>query len=246
VCALLCAAPFRAQSPTQDSPLPAPQDKIRSAVVELLAVGPGGHGKNRECEATGFLVSEEGYILTSAHFVEEARNCLAGSQSARILARPATPHSSVGSAVSCGLVSFDELHDLALLKAARPLFAGPTEDRTNSLSLDPAGVEDGTEVVVTGHPGFSWQPLTKTGRMVRHATLPLSDAPTASSQVLILDVSLSKGNSGSPVCRINDGSVVAIVSRKDLLRPSQTVAVPIRYAIQMLDRAGVKWHTTGN
>jgi serine protease Do len=213
-------------------------------VVELVAVGPSDHGKNRECEATGFLISEEGYILTNAHVVDQAQKCLAGSQSARILARPATPHPSVGSAVSCRLASLDELHDLALLKADRPFFHDPGEAIVSFLPLDPSEIEDGTAVAVTGHPAFAWQPLTLRGRVVRHATLPLSDATSAASQVLILDIALGRGASGSPFYLPADGRVVGIVVRKGSLRASQTVAVPIRYAIEMLDGAGVKWHAS--
>jgi S1-C subfamily serine protease len=242
MCVLLGAATLSGQAARLKSSPTDAQERVRRAVVELLAVGPGDRGNNRECEATGLLINEEGFILTNAHVVEQARECLAGSPSAKILARPATPDPSVGSAVSCDVVSLDELHDLALLKAERPLFDDLAEAGMNYLALDLADVEDGAEVAVTGHPAFAWQPLTQSGRVLRHATLALSDTTTAESQVIILNIALRKGNSGSPVYRANDGSVVGIVERKDLRHPSQSVAVPIRYAIEMLDRTGVKWH----
>lgn len=239
LCALLLSATILAQARAQNSPS---SERIRRAVVELLAVGPGEKGKNRECGATGFLVNAQGYILTNAHVVEEARHCLEGSPGAKLLAKPATPHPSVGNAVSCNLVGLDELHDLAVLKAERPLFETSTQNENNFVLLSPAEVEEGAEVAVTGHPAFAWQPLTQSGRVAGQGSLPLSDHSAATSKVLILDIALRKGTSGSPVYRPADGGVVGIVERKDVLRPSHTVAVPIRYAIEMLDRAGVEWH----
>ncbi len=218
-----------------------PAGRVAGAVVELLAVGPGGEGKNLECGATGFLINSEGYILTNAHVVEEARRCLAGASGAKILAKPASPHPSVGKAVSCNVVKLDELHDLALLKTERPLFADPAEAESNVAPLHAAEIDDGTEVAVAGHPEFTWQARIQTGRIVRHDKVALSDSSSMPSEVLIVDIALRKGNSGSPVYLAPDGGVVGIAERKDILRPSQAVAVPVRYAIELLDRAGIEW-----
>jgi serine protease Do len=217
-------------------------DRVRKAVVELLAVGPGQNGQNRECEATGFIVNAQGYILTNAHVVEEAQECLKGSTGTRILAKHLTAHPSIGRAVSCDLVSLDDIHDLALLKAERPLFDTSDSNEKTFVELSRVEVEEGAELAVTGHPEFAWRPLTRSGRLVQHGTLNLSDQNSISSEVLILDIPLRKGNSGSPVYRPENGGVVAVVERKDLQRPSRTVAVPILYAIKLLERAGVAWH----
>jgi S1-C subfamily serine protease len=82
------------------------------AVVQLLAVGPGAGDKNRECSATGFFINAAGYILTNAHVVEEARDCLSGSAEAKIVAKFGGSDSQA-EAVSCDLVGTDEAHDLA-------------------------------------------------------------------------------------------------------------------------------------
>ena len=226
---LLFVILLRAQVPT---PPAAPFD-YSHAIVELIAIGPGEHGKNRECQATGFLVDEDGDILTNAHVVDEARNCLAGATPQRILAKPATAEPSAAEAVSCDIVSVDALHDLALLKAQRPL--GKV-----FFTLDPSEVQPGTEVSVTGHPAFAWHAQTQTGRVVGIGSVALSDSSSAKSDVLVLDIPLLKGASGSPVYRVSDGSVVGVIERKDLQHPGRTIAVPIRYAIELLDRAGVK------
>jgi S1-C subfamily serine protease len=212
-------------------------------VVELLAIGPGRNGQSRECGATGFLVNEDGYILTNAHVVEQARQCLAGSPGAKILARPASGSATVGRAVSCDVVTLDDLHDLALLKTVRPLFADSTQIQEAVARLVAGEVADGARVGVTGHPAFAWRPLTQFGQVIQHASLALSDHNSEPSQVLILNIELHRGNSGSPVYLVPSGGVIGIAERRDILHASRTIAVPMRYAIELLDRTGVKWHS---
>ena len=226
---MLCA-----QAPSS-KPRAASGDHLQ-AIVELIAIGPGEHGKNRECQATGFLVNEDGYILTNAHVVDEARNCLAGATPQRMLAKPVTAEPSTAEAVSCDVVIVDDLHDLAVLKARRPL-------GREYFPLESAEVENGTEVAVTGHPAFAWHAETRAGRVVGRGSMALSDTSSAKSDVLVVDIPLLKGASGSPVYRTSDESVVGVIERKDLQHPGRTIAVPIRYAIELLDRAGVKWHS---
>jgi serine protease Do len=213
------------------------------AVVQLLAIGPGGGDKNRECSATGFLVSPEGYILTNAHVMEEAQRCLGRNPHARILAKLAASESRTAKAISCDLVGLDELHDLAVLRTERP--PTPAGQPVAYALLEPREVEEGTPVVVIGHPVFAWQPITQAGKVVRRATMGLSDRNTTKSDVLILDISLRPGNSGSPVYDAGGHGVVGVVVSQDPSLPSHTVAVTIRDAIDLLDRYGVNWHAAG-
>jgi serine protease Do len=209
-----------------------------AAVVQLLAVGPGEQGKNRECSATGFLVNEEGYILTNAHVVEDARRCLAASPGTKIMAKLAQAGGRAARAVSCDVVGLDDLHDLAVLRAERPPSA---EERPGFVRLDPAEVTDGTPVAVTGHPAFAWHPATQHGEVMRRTTLGLSEKSAEKSTILVLDIPLERGASGSPVY-VESGGVVGVVERQNPSRPSETVAVPIRYAIELLNRHAVRWY----
>ncbi len=248
---LFAAALLLAQSQSQSSLAQIGRADISRAVVELLALGPGNQGKNRECQATGFLVNEDGYILTNAHVVDEARDCLASTPNEHILAKPLTAEPTMADAVPCDLVVSDEIHDLALLKAQRPLHrhasqSGPSPAtpvaEQDYLPLDATLPEDGTEVAVSGHPAFAWHAETRSGRIVGHESLALSGKDSEKSEIFYLDIRLLKGSSGSPVYRPSDGSVVGIVERKDLQHPGRTIAVAVRYAIELLERAGAKWH----
>ena len=209
-----------------------------AAVVQLLAIGAGSGDQNKECAATGFLVNEDGYILTNAHVVEDARRCLAGSSGAKIVAKFAAPSARSATAVSCDVMAMDELHDLAFLRTERTL--SPDAAR-NFAVLDARDVAVGTAVAVTGHSAFAWQPITQKGTVVRRILLSLSDTSAEKSAVMILDVPLQRGASGSPVY-LESGAVVGVITRRNPSRPAETVAVPIGFAIELLNRNRVGWH----
>lgn len=228
-----------AQGPTVAAP--SESESMTRVVVQLLAIGPGGNGNNRECSATGFVVNEEGYILTNAHVIERARTCLAASPGARIMAKLAGPDSRVATAFSCELVGLDDLHDLAVLKIERPPPARAGSGEAAFALLNPSRVAVGTVVAVTGHPGFAWQPVTQAGKIIRSGKLRLSEKSAEASEVILLDIPLQVGSSGSPVYLEAGGGVVGVVESQSPSRPSETVAVPIRYAIELLDRHGVRW-----
>jgi S1-C subfamily serine protease len=231
----LAFAALPQENPARESPAAEP---AVAAVVQLLAIGPGEQGKNRECSSTGFLVNEEGYILTNAHVVEDARRCLAASPETKIVAKLPGAKLRAIPAVSCDVIGLDDLHDLAVLKTERPLAA---EAHPGFLPLNPAEVADGTPVSVTGHPAFAWHPTTLHSKVIRRTTLALSDRSAEKSDAFVLDIPLKRGASGSPVY-VESGGVVGVVERQNPSRPWETVAVPIRYAIELLNRQGVRWH----
>ncbi|MFB3921295.1 MAG: serine protease [Terriglobia bacterium] len=220
----------------EHSPSGLPRANVEASVVQLLAIGPGSGDKNHTCAATGFMVNEDGVILTNAHVVEDARRCLAASPTGKIVAKFPAPGKRTATAVSCDVVALDDLHDLALLKPERPI-----ERAHAHAALDVREPAAGTAVSVTGHSASAWQPITQKGTILRRGQLPLADNDPEKTEVLILDIPLQRGASGSPVY-LDSGAVVGIVSRQNPSRPSETVAVPIRYAIDLLDLQGLRWH----
>ncbi len=209
----------------------APPDPAR-AVVQLLAIGPGAGDKKQECAATGFLVSPEGYILTNAHVVEDARRCLASSPGGKILAKFGPGDGRSAEAVSCDVVAIDEDHDLAVLKTEAPI---PANFRSAPLLLRRESVPVGTHVWVTGHPTFRWQAKTFSGRIVSTGSMALAGASRPATEILVLDIALQRGASGSPVY-LESGEVVGIVSRRGCPNVLETVAVQASGAIEFLER----------
>ena len=244
----------------QNSPapsLPSLSEPVVAAVVQLLAVGPGAGGQNHDCAATGFLVNEDGYILTNAHVVEKSEECLAQSPGAKIVARlanlkPSRPHAAgddtvqpsgaASPAVSCDIVGIDDVHDLAVLKTERPFRTGAPGGLRPYVFLEPTPVTSGAEVKVTGHPAFTWVALTQSGRILARKSLLLFNQNAEPTEMLMMDIPLKRGNSGSPVYLESNGGVVGVVERQDTSDKANTLAVPIRYAVDLLNRFGVKWH----
>jgi serine protease Do len=220
-----------------------PGELVMGAVVQLVAVGPGEKEQNRDCAATGFLINEEGYLITNAHVVEAAHRCLEKAPGAKILAKLAVNDARTAPAVPCEVIGMDVPNDLALLRTERPLQASSGGGPSYAL-LDARAVAVGTEVNVTGYPALSWQPVTQTGHAIWIGAIRLEDTGNNShpaSAALIVDIHLRPGSSGSPVYRA-DGGVIGVVDKRDSLRPSYSDAVAIRYAIELAERHGVRWH----
>jgi serine protease Do len=206
-------------------------------VVELLAVGPGAEGKNRECAATGFLVNADGYLVTNAHVVEDLEHCLGEVPDGKILAKFSAPGETIARGFSCDVVGVDEVHDLAVLRMIRPLAPATTTYTT----LDSQELPVGTAVSVTGHPEFAWQPLTQFGQVVWRGAYRLGPKSAATTEVFVVNIPLRRGNSGSPVY-LESGGVVGVVVQSDEMRRAHSVAISIRHVIELLNGYGVKWH----
>lgn len=249
-----------AQNPSASNVSPS-TDAVTPAVVQLLAVGPGSKGQNQECAGTGFLVNEDGYILTDAHVMEKGRECLAQTPGAKMVARLAAARGShsqapsrdglrsgaeSGPAVECDVLAVDDVHDLAVMKADHPLRASDAGAAVPYVRLDSADVPSGTRVRVTGHPTFAWVAQTQGGEIIGRKNLALFDGSADQTEMLVLNFSLKYGSSGSPVYREANGGVVGIVERRNTAVEWQTLAVPIRYAIDLLNRQGVKWYAAPN
>jgi S1-C subfamily serine protease len=217
---------------------------VASAVVELVAIGPGPSDQTSVCSGTGFLVNGDGYLVTSAHVVAEAQRCLAGSAGAKILARPLSPPPRVSLAGACEVAALDQVHDLAVLKLSRPLGKEDSSATGAFVSLYPGDTEPGTSIGVRGHPSLAWQARIQEGHVTLVERLPLSETSAELSQVLVLDIALEKGASGSPVYRLADGAVVGVVEQRDALRPDWTVAASIDDAIDLLERYQIRWHAS--
>ncbi len=236
---------FRSFAGAQE-PGSARHDPVTRAVVQLLAIGPGGIESNRECGGTGFFVNEGGFILTNAHVFEEAQSCLARGPGAKILAKLSMPGARTATAVSCDLVGLDDVHDLAVIRAERSPLADSAGEQPPFLLLDTLEAPLRTRVAVTGHPLFAWEPVTQSGEIIGRESLRVSDTSPNPAEVLVLDIPLRPGNSGSPVYLADTGSVVGIVERQEPLHSLQTVAVPVQYAIELLNRHGVMWYASPN
>ena len=243
---LLCALSFLAPAQAPNPQWPAEADASRNvaeAVVELLAVGPGPAGASRECNATGFLVNDEGYLLTNAHVVDTFRKCREADGDNEILAKLAGPLNKTAAAAVCDVIAVDEVHDLAILRAEVSPGRLPQPLRA-FVSLDGREVDAGSRVKVTGHTGSAWQAVTQSGRILREGTMQFAENNSEKTSTLIVNIPLELGASGSPVYDPETGGVIGIIEGRDVREPASSIAVPIRNVILLLDRFHVPWHKT--
>jgi S1-C subfamily serine protease len=246
LCLLVCSSPTligQSSQAEESVKAPPPDNSVLPSVVQLVAVGPASKELNRECSATGFLIDEEGYLITAEHVVEAAKGCLEKAPGAKILAKLTISGPRTAEAVPCDVVGIDAANDLALLKTERPLLRAPGQKPPYAV-LDVHAVAVGTAVSVTGYPVYAWQPVTQAGLVLWTGRTGLEEThapPSLPSDAVVIDIHLRPGNSGSPVYRTN-GGVVAVVDKRDSLRPAHSVAVAIHYAIELAERYGAPWH----
>lgn len=183
---------------------------------------------------TGFLISQDGYLLTNFHVVKGSKKI--------------TVKLGTGDTFPAAVVTLDEANDLALLKIARnadfiPLSVGATRD---------ASV--GEDVMTYGFPMVSLEgqePKATFGHI--NAFSGVRD----DIRYLQIDVPIQPGNSGGPLITTH-GEVIGITSATldglKTLKESGTIpqninyAVKIDYAIPMINQVGVKTinHATTN
>ena len=174
--------------------------------------------------------------------VEDAGRCLEKAPGARILAKLSSTDPRTAPAVPCEVVIIDALNDLALLKTERPLLPD-TGDKRPYATLDGRDLTVGMAVRVTGFPAFSWQTDTQAGGVTWRGKTQIAeyDVNPFPSDAFMVNIHLRPGNSGSPVYRPG-GGVIAVVVKRDTLRPDYSIAVAIHYAIELANRHGVRWH----
>ena len=215
-------------------------DSVRPAIV-----GVGTYLATRrppaELTGTGFVIGDGRQIATNHHVV-------AGSLDRKRREKYVV---FIGRGRDAGLrdatiTKADEVHDLAIL--------GVTGAPLPALRLDDdATVREGEPVAFTGFPigaVLGLYPVTHRGIVsaITPIAIPARDPRELSAaqiktlrapyDVLQLDAVAYPGNSGSPVYRTNDGTVVGIINRvlvkgkkeKVLSDPSAiTYAIPVRY-----------------
>jgi S1-C subfamily serine protease len=147
--------------------------------------GPGGG----TATGSGFVLDDEGYVLTNAHVVEGARSVQVGF--------------AEGDEVTARIVGIDPSSDLALVKV------NPDDAELTPLPLGDSGkVEVGDLAVAIGNP-FGLERTVTTG--IISALQRSITAPNRFSigQVLQTDAAINPGNSGGPLLD-GQGRVIGI------------------------------------
>jgi S1-C subfamily serine protease len=210
-------------------------DTYAQGVVEVVATFSGASsmdpyapsGGSQQALGTGFVVSEDGYILTNAHVVSE-NGTLAESVTVTF-----KDDESGSTKAAAEIVGSDDSSDVALLKI--------DPDEVGELTVIPLGDSDelkvGEPVVAIGNPlGFDF---TLTTGVVSALDRELQ-SPNGSiiSNGIQTDAAINSGNSGGPLIDAT-GHVIGIneqIASESGGNQGLGFAVPINTAIRVMEQ----------
>jgi S1-C subfamily serine protease len=225
-------------------------------VVYQLDQSPSSRGYHYSFFGNAFFINEQGYLLTVAHVMETFRD---GGQPYILVSRPNSPPQLLRADV----IAVDAEHDVAILRATPNPFEG--KHKVTFLPLAPEPATRGQAVIAlslhppklqNAHTFQAPQEDRSSGEVLSYESTQLEkSAPSA--DVFLLSHPVTRGQSGAPVLALDSRSVVGLVEGRWLrssavsIAKSSTVspstpgaAVPIRYAIALLQRQSISWHTS--
>ena len=184
-----------------------------NAVVEItcqVSVDYGFFGTvNGEAGGTGFVVNENGYIVTNNHVVENATNIMVSFYD--------------GQKYSAEVVGVSEAHDIAVLKVEATGLNTVTIGSSSSLEV-------GNTIYTIGHPlGLSYS--LSTGIISATERMINEESGNAIS-VIQLDCGINEGNSGGPLFN-SRGEVIGVTNAKYAGSTIESIgfAIPIDFAM---------------
>jgi hypothetical protein len=257
LCALACAfIPLAArQKPAQ---IISPDDSAIASVCPVVYPddqSPAARGYHYTFFGNAFFINDEGYLLTVAHVLETFRD---GGQPYILVNRPNSPPKLLQVTV----IAKDPQHDVAILRAMPNPFVSKYSVAFLPLAAD-AAVRGQSVLALSLHPqrlqdahSFELQREDSSpGTVLSYESTQLEKSAPA-VDVFLLSHPVVKGQSGSPVMATESHAVVGLVEglwlrgapvsvAKSSALPTSTpgAAIPIRYAIALLEQHGIAWHT---
>jgi S1-C subfamily serine protease len=252
-CLLCCLA---AGASSEDS---ANDDSLSAAVCPIvyqLDQSPSSRGYHYSFFGNGFFINEQGYLLTAAHVLESFRN---GGQPYILVSRPNSPPRLV----KASIIAVDSEHDVAILLAKPNPFNGKHNVTFLPLSPEPASAGESV-LALSLHPPKQQSANTFqvpredhfSGEVLSYESTQLEKSAPA-AEIFLLSHPVNLGQSGSPVLSQNSGAVVGLVEGRWLRSSAVSIAksssrststpgaaIPIRYAIALLQRQSIAWHTS--
>jgi S1-C subfamily serine protease len=224
-------------------------------IVYQLDQTPASRGYRYSFFGNGFFINEEGYLLTVAHVLETFRD---GGQPYILVSRADSPPQLLRADV----IAVDKEHDVAILRATPNPFAGKHRVTFLPLASDPAVL--GQHVIALSlHPqkpqnAQSFQAPQEdrsSGEVLSYETTELEKSAPA-ADVFLLSHPVTLGQSGSPVLAIDSQAVVGLIEGRWLRSSGISIAksssrsasvpgaaIPVRYAIALLQRHSISWHS---
>jgi TonB family protein len=252
---MLGAARLMAQG-TAPSP-PAADRALSEAICPIVYPGDqiaSAKGFHYLFYGNGFFINDQGYLITAAHVLSQ----LHGGQP-HILLQPITGPPKLLPAV---LIAADREHDIAILRATPNPFE--SNYKVGFLRLEERWVARGHAVLAGSvHPSKPLDAYTLDGSVENRTSgevfaFPFSQLEKQSSEteLFLFNHQVRRGQSGAPVISPESDAVVGLIegqwlrstlvsltAASDQAAPGVGAAVPIHYAIALLQQRGIVWHT---
>ena len=241
-----------AQKPAQPTADHAALSAAICPIVYPLDQSPSDRGFHYTFYGNGFFINNEGYLLTAAHVLSQ----LSDAQPYIVLRLPMAPPRLLKATV----IAIDRDHDVGLLRATPNPFEGRYQVRFLPLTVDRP--DRAQEVLAAAlRPSRLRDPHTfdafvedrPAGQVLEYEFSQL-DKGRADTELLLFGHDVLLGDSGAPVVSAKSQAVVGFVEGRwlranaasiatGMKQPSNGVgaAVPIHYAIALLQQQGVSW-----
>lgn len=172
--------------------------KVAPAVVIVSANGvidtSGIVPKEAEGLGSGFIINDEGYIITNYHVIEGAKNLVVTLSS--------------GKEVKAKVVNYDQEQDIAMIKLNEDVKVPGVVELGDSNVL-----KQGEEVLAIGTPLSKEFSQTVTGGMVSAVNRTVQSETGKKLKVIQTDAAINPGNSGGPLVNTK-GQVIGINTMK--------------------------------
>ncbi|MGA8223894.1 MAG: energy transducer TonB [Candidatus Acidiferrales bacterium] len=203
----------------------------------------------------GFFINEQGYLITAAHVLSQ----LHGGQPYVLLRQPTGPPRIV----LAKLVAVDRDHDVALLRATPNPFEG--NYKVGFLPLAESWLVRGCAVLAAAmHPSKPLDAYTLDATVDDRSSGEVSDFQfsqlgkgPADTELFLFNHQVRRGQSGGPIVSPGShevvgfvegqwlrSSLISLAAAPDQATPGIGAAVPIHYALALLQQRGIAWHTT--
>ena len=193
-------------------------NKVAPAVVivstkGLQDVNYGFFSQEQEVEGigSGFIINEEGYILTNYHVIKGATEV--------------TVTLSTGDEVPATVVNYEETKDIAMLKLKEGTKVPAVAELGDSDAIYP-----GAEVIAIGTPLSKNFAQTLTKGVISGSNRTVTTENGESVNLIQTDAAINPGNSGGPLVNTN-GEVIGIDSMKIGTQAGSTSVEGIGFAI---------------
>ncbi len=172
-------------------------EKVVSSTVTVVTWVPNEEeesGFAPEGTGTGIFATEDGYIITNAHVVDDSRQT-----TVTVTTYDGKTHAAV-------VIGVDRATDLAVLKTSGTGYTPATFGDSDSLVI-------GDEVIAIGNPGGERFSASMTGGYISGLNRKVGKYSASGMTFIQTDAAINPGNSGGPLVNLY-GQVVGINSSK--------------------------------